>query len=424
MGRGFNFFTNNIMNSTNRFACLGVVAVSLSLLAACNKQSAPKQMPPTIVSTVTVKAERLGVINELPGRLEAARIAEVRARVPGVVLKRTFEEGSEIKKGQLLFRIDPAAYNAALASAKATLAKAEASLAQMALKRERYAPLVEINAISKQEFDDVDAAHKLAVAEVASAKASVITAKLNLGYANVRSPISGKIGRAMVTEGALVGQTSATQLALVQKLDPMYVNLTQSSAAVLKLRKAQKAGELVKSKDGGAQVKLILEDGSEYAHKGTLLFSDITVDESTGMVSIRASFPNPERELLPGTFVRARVPQAVSDHALAVPQQAVLRTNSGAMVMVVNEKGIVETRSVTTPSSYGDKWIIGSGLKAGDNVIVEGLQKARVGAKVMAMPWGEKPTAAAGKQTASANKADDENKSVAAENKTTQAVKK
>ncbi len=371
-------------------------------------------MPPTRVSVVTVTPQRLGVVNELPGRLEAKRVAQVRARVPGIVLKRAFREGSEVKQGQVLFQIDPAPYEAALASAKASLAKAEANEVQSGLKLKRYAPLVTIKAISQQEFDDADAAHKLAVAEVAAAQASVKTASLNLGYARVTSPITGRIGRALVTEGALVGQGEATQLALVQQLDPMYVNLTQSSADLTKMRQAMKNGQYQKTPEGEAQVTLILEDGSEYAHKGKLLFSDISVDESTGMVSVRALFPNKERMLLPGTFVRARLQQAVSEQALAVPQQALQRTNSGATVMLVDEKNIVTVRPVTTMATHGDKWIISSGLKAGDRVIVSGLQKIRPGMPVQAAEWGVPPqTAAAGAETAEKTKPEVADKPVA-----------
>lgn len=377
------------MTSNSRLALLGAAIVSMSLLAGCGEKPQARKMPPTMVSTITVAPERLGIVNELPGRLEANRVAQVRARVPGIVLKRTFREGSEVKKGQVLFRIDPAQYAAALASEKAMQAKAEANLTQASLKLKRYEPLVKIKAISQQEFDDADAAHKLAAAEVAAAKASVRIASLNLGYARVTSPISGRIGRALVTEGALVGQNEATQLALVQQLDPMYVNLTQSSAELMQMRLAMKNGQYKQTPKGDAQITLILEGGSEYAHKGKLLFSDITVNESTGMVSLRATFPNPERLLLPGTFVRARLQQAVSEQALAVPQQAVQRTNSGAIVMIVDEKNIVIARPVTTVSSYGDKWVIGSGLKAGDRVIVEGLQKIRPGMPVKAVEWGK-----------------------------------
>lgn len=376
------------------FAILGVVAV-FSALAGCSEQPKPGQPPPTEVAIVSITPERLAISNELPGRLEANRVAQVRARVPGIVLKRTFIEGSEVKQGQLLFRIDPATYQAALNSAKASQAKAEANLTQASLKLVRYAPLVKINAISKQEFDDVTSAQKQAEADVASAKAAVTTAGLNLGYASVTAPISGRIGRALVTEGALVGQGEVTQLALIQQLDTMYVNLTQSSVEVMQLRQALKAGQLQGASKDEAKVALVLEDGSIYPHDGKLLFSDITVDESTGAVTLRAIFPNPDRLLMPGMFVRARLQQAVNEEALAVPQQAVQRSTDGASVMVVGAEDKVEVRSVKTTASQGEKWIISEGLKAGDRVIVEGLQKIRPGMKVKPVEWkkSDKPAA-------------------------------
>jgi membrane fusion protein, multidrug efflux system len=376
------------------YALLGVIAASF-MLAGCGEKPKGGQRPPTEVAIVTVAAERLALINELPGRLEAIRVAQVRARVPGIILKREFKEGSIVKAGQLLFRIDPATYQAALNSARASLAKAEANLTQATLKLDRYAPLVKINAISKQEYDDANALKLQAAADVASARAAVTTASLNLGYANVTAPISGRIGRAMVTEGALVGQGEATQLALIQQLDTLYVNLTQSSAEAMQLRQALKNGELKTVADDEAKVSLILEDGSIYPHEGKLLFSDITVDESTGSITVRAIFPNFDGVLMPGTFVRARLEQAVNEEALAVPQQAVQRTADGASVMVVGAEDKVEVRPVKTTASQGDNWIIGEGIKAGDRVIVEGLQKVRPGAVVKPIEWkkGSKPGA-------------------------------
>ena len=333
--------------------------------------------------------------SELPGRLEANRVAQVRARVAGIVLKRTFKEGSEVKAGQLLFRIDPAPYRAALHSAMATLAKAKANLQQATLKADRYAPLVKINAISKQEYDDAVAAKLQAAADVAAGKAAVMTASLNLGYASVTAPISGRIGRAMVTEGALVGQGEVTQLALIQQIDSLYVNITQSSAELTQLQQAMMKGQLKMVSDKEAKVTLVLEDGSVYPHEGRLLFSDITVDETTGSVTMRAKFPNPDRLLMPGMFVRARLQQAVNEGALAVPQQAVLRTNDGSVVMVVGAGDKVEARPVTTAGSSGDKWIIGSGLKVGDRVIVEGLQKIQAGMPVKPLLWKKAAQSAA-----------------------------
>ena len=392
------------MKYHSRMAVLGVCAL-FSLIAGCSDQTKGGERPPTEVSVITVKPERLAMVNELPGRLEADRVAQVRARVAGIIQKRTFTEGSEVKAGQLLFRIDPAPYQAALNSAKATLARAEANLTQATLKLQRYEPLVKINAISKQEYDDANAAQKQAAADVASAKAAVTTANLNLGYASVTAPISGRIGRALVTEGALVGQNEVTPLALIQQVDKLYVNLTQSSAEVTQLRKALKEGQLKGTGKDEANVKLVLEDGTEYPHAGKLLFSDISVDESTGTVTLRATFPNPDRLLLPGTFVRARLQQAVDEAALAVPQQAVQRSNEGSYVMVVGAENKVESRFVKTAASTDGKFVITEGLKEGDQVIVEGLQKVRAGMPVKPVEWvpGGKGAAAASAASASAS---------------------
>ena len=385
------------MRTLPSYALLSLVA-SAFLLTGCGEKPKAGQRPPTEVAVITVTPERLALTNELPGRLEANRVAQVRARVSGIVLKRAFREGSEVKEGQLLFQIDPAPYQAALNSARASQARAEANLKQASLKVERYAPLVKINAISKQEFDEATAAKLQAAADVASAKAAVTTASLNLGYARVTAPISGRIGRAMVTEGALVGQGEATQLALVQQIDKLYVNLTQSSAELAQLQQALRSGGLKGVSGEEAKVTLVMEDGSIYPHDGTLLFSDITVDESTGTVTLRATFPNPDRALMPGTFVRARLQQGVSEEALAVPQQAVQRTNEGSVVMVVGAEDKVETRMVKTAGTQGDRWVISEGLKSGDRVIVEGLQKIRAGMPVKPVPWKKAEKAAEQKQ--------------------------
>ena len=374
------------------------------ILVACSKQQQAGQRPPMEVAIVTVAPERLVMTTELPGRLEAHRVAQVRARVAGIVLKRTFTEGSEVKAGQLLFRIDPAPYRAALSSAKATLARAQANLQQATLKANRYAPLVKINAVSRQEYDDAVAAQLQAAADVAAGKAAVTKATLDLGYANVTSPIAGRVGRALVTEGALVGQAEVTPLALVQQVDSMYVNLTQSSAELSRLQQAMMNGQLKMVTDNEAQVTLLMEDGSVYAHEGRLLFSDITVDESTGSVTMRATFPNPERLLMPGMFVRARLQQAVNEGALAMPQEAVQRTSDGAVVMVVGAGDKVEARPVTTAASSGDKWVVSAGLKTGERVIVEGLQKIRPGMPVKPVLW-KKAGQAAGAAAATAGAA-------------------
>ena len=365
----------------------------LSILAGCGDKIASAQAqgtgapPPPEVAVVTVQPERIAVTTELPGRVEARRVAQVRARVAGIVLKRVYREGSDVKAGDVLYKIDPAPFKAAYSSAQATLAKAEANLAQANLKVQRYRPLVETTAISKQEFDDALTAQKQTAADVAAAKAAVETAHLNLGYATVTSPISGRIGRSLVTEGALVGQGEATPLATVQQLDPIYVTLTQSSADLLRLKQAMASGQLKSVGKDKASVTLVTDDGRPYPHAGKLLFSDISVEESTGAVTLRAEFPNPDHFLLPGMYARARLEQAVNEQAIMVPQQAVSRSPDGASVMVVGADGKVAPQPVQTGAAQGNKWVITQGLKTGDRVIVEGLQKVKPGATVKPVPW-------------------------------------
>ena len=369
----------------------------LAALAGCgdkapNAPVAGAAMPAPEVSVLTIAPERLALITELPGRLEATRVAQVRARVAGIVLQKSFREGADVTAGEVLFRIDPASFQATYNSAQAVLAKAQANLAQASLKVQRYKPLVEVNAISRQEYDDALTTQQQASADLASAKAALDTAHLNLGYATVTAPISGRIGRALVTEGALVGQGEATPLALVQQIDPIFVNLTQSSADVLRLKQALASGRLKSAGRGQAKVTLVTEDGRPYPHSGKLLFSDLTVDESTGAILMRAEFPNPQRALLPGMYVRARLEQAVNEQAITVPQQAVIRGTDGASVLLVGEDGKVSARPVTTDAVQEGKWIISQGLKAGDRVIVDGLQKTRPGATVKPVPWQAKTT--------------------------------
>ncbi|PUA20879.1 efflux RND transporter periplasmic adaptor subunit [Glaciimonas sp. PCH181] len=378
-----------------RFTRIALAVALLSAIAACGqKAAAPAAPPPPEVSVISIAPERLSLSTELPGRLEATRIAEVRARAAGIILKRNFREGSDVKAGEVLFRIDPAPLQATYESTQASLAKAEANLTQATLKAQRYKPLVEANAVSKQDYDDAVALQKQAAADVASAKASRQTASLNLGYATVTSPISGRIGRALVTEGALVGQGEATQLATVQQVDPIYVNLTQSSTDILKLQQAMKNGQLQSVGQGQAKVTLVTEDGQAYPQSGKLLFSDLTVDSTTGSVSIRAEFPNPDHSLLPGMYVRAKLEQAVNDQAITVPQQAVTRDMTGATVFVVDKDNKVAARTIKADNAQGDKWVVTDGLKTGDKVIVEGLQKVKPGAVVKTIPWTNTPAAA------------------------------
>jgi membrane fusion protein (multidrug efflux system) len=394
------------MSSIQNFTRVAVTLAVLSTLAACSKEeAAPQARPPADVAIVTVAPKALTIANELPGRVEAIRIAEVRARVPGIVLARTFVEGSDVKSGQVLYRIDPAQYKAAQSSAQANLARAQANLTQATLLEERYKPLVAVNAVSKQEYDNAFSALKQAEAEVAAAKAALMTADLNLGYATVTSPISGRIGRAQVTEGALVGQGDATLLATVQQLNPVYINLTQSNAELQQLRRALADGQLKSVGKNQASVTLLMENGEPYPQKGKLLFSGVTVDEGTNTVSLRAEFPNPDHNLLPGMYVRTKLDQAVQEQAITVPQQAVQFNQTGATVMVVDAENKVVIRPVKTGASVGSDWIINDGLAAGDRVIVEGLQKVSPGAPVNAVPWTNglqaTPTAPAANKQAS-----------------------
>jgi membrane fusion protein (multidrug efflux system) len=376
---------------------IALAVAALSVIAACGKKpdAGAGGPPPTEVSVITVAPQRIAISDELPGRLEATRVAQVRARVPGIILKRTFKEGSDVKAGDVLFRIDPAPLQAAFASAQAAQARSEATAAQASAKAKRYEPLVAVNAVSKQEYDDAIAAQKTAEADVLTAKAARQTAGLNLGYATVTAPISGRIGRALVTEGALVGQADVTQLALIQQLDPIYVDLTQSSNEVLAMKKALADGKLKGVGNNQAKVTLVTDDGQPYPQPGKLLFSDISVDESTGAITLRAEFPNPQRTLLPGMYVRARLEQGVNESAIVVPQQAVVRDVSGSVVMLVNADNKVVAQPVTTGASQGNVWIIKDGVKAGDRVIVEGLQKIKPGAPVTAVPWKDPSKAAA-----------------------------
>jgi membrane fusion protein (multidrug efflux system) len=358
------------------------------LLAACGgKGGPPAAAGPVEVGVVTITPRPVTLTRELPGRTSAYRIAEVRARVNGIILKRLFTEGSEVKEGQPLFLVDAAPYQAALDGARAVLARAEANLANARLQGERYADLVKDSAVSQQEYEIATAALKAGEADVAAARAAEQAARINLGYTAVTAPVSGRIGRAAVTEGAYLQAAQATLLATVQQLDPIYVDVTQSTAEVLRLRRDLEAGRLVAAGEGKAKVKLVTEDGREYPLAGTLQFTDVTVDPGTGSVMLRALFPNPRGELLPGMFVRARLEEGVNPQALLVPQVGVTRDQKGLPVaMVVNAEKKVERRQLVTDRAIGDAWLITEGLKAGEVVIVEGLQKVRPGALVNPVP--------------------------------------
>ncbi len=352
-------------------------------------------MPPAEVGVITVATGEVGLVNELPGRLEASRVAQVRARAAGIVQKRHFREGSDVRQGQLLFSIDSAPYAAAQAGAQATLARAQASLGQASALAERYKPLVEANAISKQEYANAVAAQKAAEAEVAAGRAAVRTAGINLNYATVTAPISGRIGRALVTEGALVGQGEATPMAMIQQTHPMYVNFTQSAADVLKMRSALAQGKIQRAGGlDGALVRVVLEDGTEYPQPGKLLFSDLSVDPTSGQITLRAEVPNANGVLLPGLYVRVRLEQAKAGNAVLLPQQAVTRTPQGDTVMVVGADGKVAPRTIRIGNEQNGQWVVMDGLKAGEQVMVDGFQKLQPGATVKPVPWS--PPRAAG----------------------------
>jgi membrane fusion protein (multidrug efflux system) len=361
-------------------------ATAAVLLAACGpKQSAPPQQTPE-VGVVTVQPTAVPVVTELPGRTSAFLVAQVRARVDGIVLRREFTEGGEVKAGQRLYKIDPAPYIATLNNAKATLAKAQANLASVTAQANRYKVLVAANAVSKQDYDNAVASEGQAVADVAAGKAAVDTAQINLGYTDVTSPVTGQIGVSQVTPGAYVQASAATLLATVQQLDPVYVDLTQSSLDGLKLRREVQEGRLKTSGPDAAKVSLILEDGRTYSEKGKLQFTDVTVDQSTGSVTVRAIFKNADKVLLPGMFVRARIEEGVNDNALVVPQVGITHDQKGQpTALVVGDDNKVALRQLVTAGTYGPNWVVESGLKAGDRVIVQGTDKAHPGQQVKAV---------------------------------------
>jgi membrane fusion protein (multidrug efflux system) len=358
--------------AARRQGVFGVVLCVSAALAACHaKKSPPPPPPPPAVKVVTLAAQTVSLTTELPGRTVAYRIAEIRPQVSGVILKRMFVEGGEVREGQQLYQIDPALYQAAYESASAS---AESSR----LQAERYKPLAEANAVSRQDYDN-------AVAAAAQSKASADTAHINLVYTRLLSPISGQIGRSTVTEGALITANQTTALATVQQLDPIYVDVTQPSAVLLRLKRELAAGELVMADDSKPQVHLLLEDGSRYTLAGKLQFAEVSVDPSTGSVTLRALFPNPDKLLLPGMFVREQLEEGRRSDALLVPQLAVTHNQKGEpTALVVNAENKVEPRVLVTERAIGDKWLITEGLKAGERVIVEGLQFAKPGVSVKA----------------------------------------
>ncbi|MBV8806487.1 MAG: efflux RND transporter periplasmic adaptor subunit [Sinobacteraceae bacterium] len=347
----------------------GSYAWAAMVLSACTHHAPPPAPPPPKVTVVTVQAQAVPITTELPGRISAYRGADVRPQVSGIILKRLFVEGGDVKAGQQLYQIDPAPYQAAYDSAVAAAASAK-SLA------ERYKPLAEANAVSKQDYDN-------AVASNLQAKANVETARINLIYTKVLAPISGRIGRTLVTEGQLVTANQSAALASVQQLDPVYVDVTQPSTTLLRLRREAEAGLLKQNEQGKTQVRLKLEDGTDYGKTGTLEFSEVTVDQGTGSVTLRALMPNPDRLLLPGMFVREQIEEGSRQDAVLVPQQGISHNQKGdATALVVGADNTVELRTLQTDRAVGDKWLVTDGIKPGDRVVVEGLQAAHPGSKV------------------------------------------
>ena len=377
----------------NRIEVLAGLLVALSLLAACAKDAGGPPPPPE-VGVITLAPRAIAITDQLPGRTTAFRVAEVRPQVTGIVQKRLFAEGGEVKAGEQLFQIDAGSYRAAYESAVAALQRAEAQAVSAKLLEERYAPLIAANAVSRQENDDAIAARARADADVAAARAQVANARINVVYTQVLSPINGKIGRALVTEGALVTSNQESPLATVQQLDPIYVDIAQSSTEMLHLQRQLASGELIKNDNNEAEVGLSLEDGSVYAERGRLKVSEASVDPGTGSVVLRAVFPNPKRELLPGMFVRAQLTRGTRSAALLVPQRGVTRNAKGeATVMVVDKEDKVSERIVTADRAIAGEWLITAGLNAGDRVVLDGLQKIRPGASVKTVPAAEQVNA-------------------------------
>ncbi len=378
------------------------------LLGGCDRRQQSRQSPVPEVATVTVQPQKLVLTTELPGRTSAYLVAEIRPQVNGIIQKRLFAEGSDVKAGQVLYQIDPAPFQATLDSAKASLAKSEANLPTIRSKAERWRALLAEKAVSLQDYDDRKALLKQAESDIEYWKAAVETARINLGYTRVTAPISGRIGRSNVTNGALVIAYQPLPLATIQQLDPIYVDVPQSTSDLLRLKHRLQDGRLNENGTNQDKVKLILEDDTAYPLEGTLQFRDITVDPSTGSVVLRAIFANPEGVLLPGMFVRAVVKEGTNERAILVPQQAVSRDPKGKpIVLIVDVEEKIQQRRLTLDRAIGDKWLVSSGLALGDRVVVEGMQKVRPGASVKVIPFNaaRKASEEPGKSARQAGKA-------------------
>ena len=378
-----------MFNFTRKTFILSAVILAVALLSGCKKEEAPKAMAkqgPVEVDVVTLTTQPVKLEAELPGRTAAYRVAEVRPQVNGIVKKRLFTEGSKIAAGDVLYQIDPALYQSRLDSAKAALAKAKANEHSAQLKAERYKILIRKNAVSEMDQVDIEANWKQAVAEVASAEAAVNSARIDLEYTRITAPISGRIGKSMISEGALVTAQQSAPLATIQQLDPLYVDVTQSSTDLLRLKKNLSTGLVQNSESTRSDVTLLLEDGSKYEQTGSLEFSDVTVDQTTGSVTLRAIVANPDEELLPGMFVRARLTTGVKQNAILVPAESISRNKKGqAVVMLVNDQSTVEVRLIDSGQNMGGKVLVNDGLTAGDRLITAGFQKIKPGAPVKAV---------------------------------------
>jgi membrane fusion protein (multidrug efflux system) len=388
-----------IKNSNERIKSIVVLTFLLCVflvgVCSCRQQVSP--LPPVPeVATVTVRTQQVVLTTELPGRTSAYLVAEVRPQVSGIIQKRLFTEGGDVKAGDLLYQIDPALYQASYDNAKAMLARAEANVSPVRLRAERYKELVDVKAVSQQDYDDAAAALKQAQAEVDVNKAAVEAARINLAYTRITAPISGRIGKSNITVGALATAHQTLALATIQQLDPIYVDATQSSVTLLRLKRNMAAGRVKNADSGQARVNLLLEDGTPYAPEGTLKFSDVTVDPSTGSIILRMVFSNQEHTLLPGMFVRAVVEEGVAPNAILISQQGVSRNPKGEPIaLIVDAAGKVGQRMLTLDRAIGDQWLISTGLAPGDQVIVEGVQQVRPGAAVKVVSFHEGETSGA-----------------------------
>jgi len=392
-----------ITDKIRMITLLGILIIGL-MMTGCEKKAPPQKPGPVEVSVVTVQPQRVSLTTELPGRTSPYLIADVRPQVGGIIQKRLFTEGAIVKAGEVLYQIDPSTYQASYDSARAALARSEANVVPARLKAERYKELIAIKAVSQQEYDEIVAASKQAEADVTANKASAETARINLAYTRVIAPITGRIGRSSVTTGALVTASQATALATIQQLDPIYVDVTQSSTDLLRMEQAMASGQLKKAGANQTKVKLLLEDGTTYPSTGTLKFSEVTVDQTTGAVTLRTIFPNPKNILLPGMFVRAVVSEGIKEKAILIPQQAVSRDPKGnPLAYVVGAESKVEQRMLTLDRAIGNQWLVTSGLAAGDRVIAEGMQKVRPGTDVKEVPFTEEQKLGTGAEPVKTN---------------------